>query len=69
MILMGSLAAFGHRPPFSALYAIRERLAAIQMSNLTTAIIPVEGQPSEFLPILSEFNRMVDRLEVASSNQ
>ena len=33
------------------------------MSNLTTAIIPVEGQPSEFLPILSEFNRMVD-LEV-----
>ena len=72
LILMGSLAillAIALVYIFRPVRAIRERLAAIQMSNLRTAIIPVEGQPSEFLPILSEFNRMVDRLEVASSNQ
>ena len=72
LILMGSLAillAIALIYIFRPVRAIRERLAAIQMSNLTTAIISVEGQPSEFLPILSEFNRMVDRLEVASSNQ
>ena len=69
LILMGStvLLAIALVYIFQPVRAIRERL--IQMSKLTTAIIPVEGQPSEFLPILSEFNRMVDRLEVASSNQ
>ena len=72
LILMGSLAillAIALLMIFRPVRLIRERLAAIQMSNLKTAIIPIDGQPSELLPILMEFNRMVDRLEVASSNQ
>lgn len=72
LILMASLAillAIALLYIFQPVRLIRNRLAAIQMSNLKTAIIPIEGQPSELVPILSEFNRMVNRLEVASSNQ
>ena len=55
LILMGSLAillADALRIIFRPVRLIRKRLAAIQMSNLNTAIISVDGQPSELVPIL-----------------
>jgi signal transduction histidine kinase len=49
--------------------SVRSRLSNIQLDNLDTALIPLNGQPVELQPILTEFNRMVRRLEVSAKNQ
>ena len=49
--------------------SVRSRLANIQLNNLDTALIPLTGQPVELQPILTEFNRMVSRLETSAQNQ
>ena len=49
--------------------SVRSRLSNIQMDNLDTALIPLNGQPVELQPILTEFNRMVQRLETSAQNQ
>ena len=49
--------------------SVRSRLSNIQLDNLDTALIPLNGQPVELQPILTEFNRMVQRLETSAQNQ
>ena len=49
--------------------SVRSRLSNIQLDNLDTALIPLNGQPVELQPILTEFNRMVLRLEASAQNQ
>ena len=51
------------------LRSVRSRIANIQLDNLDTALIPLTGQPVELRPILTEFNRMVSRLETSAQNQ
>ena len=49
--------------------SVRSRISNIQLDNLDTALISLDGQPVELQPILTEFNRMVRRLEVSAKNQ
>ena len=49
--------------------SVRSRISNIQLDNLDSALISLDGQPVELQPILTEFNRMVQRLEVSAKNQ
>ena len=51
------------------LRSVRSRISKVQLNNLDTALIPLDGQPLELQPILMEFNRMVSRLEISAQNQ
>ena len=65
VVLLAVALAYILRP----LRSVRSRLANIQLDNLDTALIPLTGQPVELRPILTEFNRMVTRLETSAQNQ
>jgi len=54
---------------FRPIRSVRSRISNIQLNNLDTALISLDGQPVELQPILTEFNRMVRRLEVSAQNQ
>ena len=54
---------------FRPIRSVRSRISNIQLNNLDAALISLDGQPVELQPILTEFNRMVRRLEVSAQNQ
>lgn len=54
---------------FRPVRAIQRDLAAVELNELDSAFLDTNSQPSEFLPLLQEFNHMVERLRLASSRQ
>ncbi|CAK29313.1 Two-component system sensor histidine kinase [Synechococcus sp. RCC307] len=54
---------------FRPIRHLRTKFSGIQLDDLDSASISLEKQPIELLPILSEFNHMVSRLEQAATNQ
>ena len=54
---------------FNPVRQIQNELAAIELNRLDVASLNTVDRPQEFQPILMEFNRMVERLNVAALNQ
>lgn len=48
---------------------IRQDLSTINLSSLQGAKLPTDNAPVELLPLLEEFNQMVERLQNSSTNQ
>ena len=51
------------------LRAIKKNLSLIELSTINGATLPTDNAPVELLPLLKEFNRMVERLRNSSANQ
>ena len=62
----GALLILSTRRPLSK---IRQELSTMDLSNLHGSKLPTENAPVELLPLLEEFNQMVDRLRQSSTNQ
>ena len=66
ILLTGAVLILSAQRP---LRAIKQDLSTIELSNLKGATIPTDKAPLELLPIIKEFNEMVERLRLSSSNQ
>jgi signal transduction histidine kinase len=66
ILLTGLFLILSTRRP---LRTIKNEISTIDLSNLEGNKLPTADAPTELLPILEEFNIMVDRLQLSSANQ
>ena len=66
ILLTGAVLVLSARRP---LKSIKHDLATIELSTLQGATLPTDRAPVELLPILEEFNQMVERLRRSAANQ
>lgn len=57
------------RKLFNPIRNISSNLAQIELNKLETAKVSTQNAPIEILPILDEFNQMVNRLQESATNQ
>ncbi len=69
ILLTGSVLIMSARRIFQPVRNLSEDLAAIDLNSLDGATLPTDNAPVELLPILEEFNRMVERLRRSTANQ
>ena len=69
ILLTGSVLIMSARRIFQPVRKLSEDLAAIELNSLDGATLPTDNAPVELLPILEEFNRMVERLRRSAANQ
>ena len=66
IVLTGALLIISARRP---LRSIKQDLSIIDLGSLHGAKLPTNQAPVELVPILQEFNEMVDRIRASSNNQ
>lgn len=66
ILLTGAVLILSARRP---LRSIKHDLSIIELSTLHGATLPTDNAPVELLPLLEEFNKMVERLRSSSTNQ
>lgn len=69
MLVLAVLMLLCLRWIFRPVRAIQRDLSAIELNELDSAFLDTRSQPSEFLPLVQEFNHMVERLRLSSSRQ
>ena len=69
IVLTGSVLIMSARRIFQPVRKLSQDLAAIELNSLDGATLPTDSAPVELLPILEEFNRMVERLRRSAANQ
>ena len=69
ILLTGGVLVFSARRIFRPVRSLSQELASIELNTLGGATLPTDKAPLELLPILNEFNGMVERLRRSAANQ
>lgn len=69
ILLTGVILVFSARRVFRPVRNLSEELASIELNTFDSARLPTDNAPRELLPILDEFNGMVERLRRSAANQ
>ena len=69
ILLTTAILIIAARRIFKPIRSISRELSEIELNTLQAATLSTAGAPVELLPILQEFNQMVERLQLSASNQ